>query len=48
MSGIPDNSSNRQMGALTGWVEKIPAPPAPTWVDKDASVGVSRRSCELS
>jgi hypothetical protein len=22
-----------QMGALTSWVQKIPAPPAPTWVD---------------
>jgi hypothetical protein len=26
-----------EMDALTGWVQKIPAPPAPTWVDKDAS-----------
>jgi len=22
-----------QMAALTGWIEKVPAPPAPTWVD---------------
>ena len=28
---------NDEMGALTGWVESIPAPPAPAWVDKDAS-----------
>jgi cytochrome c553 len=26
-----------EMGALTGWVESIPAPPAPAWVDKDAA-----------
>jgi cytochrome c553 len=25
-----------QMGALTGWVQTIPAPPAPTWVDPKA------------
>lgn len=29
-----------QMGALTGWVQTIPAPPAPSWVDpKAASLG---------
>ncbi len=29
-----------QMGALTGWIQTIPAPPAPSWVDpKAASLG---------
>jgi hypothetical protein len=29
-----------QMGALTGWVQTVPAPPAPSWVDpKAASLG---------
>ncbi len=26
-----------QMSALSGWVEKIPAPPAPSWVDANAT-----------
>jgi cytochrome c peroxidase len=26
-----------QMAALNGWVEKIPAPPSPSWVDADAA-----------
>jgi hypothetical protein len=26
-----------QMGALTGWVQTIPAPPAPSWVDPQAA-----------
>jgi len=26
-----------QMGALTGWVQAVPAPPAPTWVDASAA-----------
>ncbi len=31
MSGAHLDSA--QMAALTGWIEKVPAPPAPTWVD---------------
>jgi len=35
MSGAPLDSG--QMGALTGWVQSVPAPPAPTWVDGSAA-----------
>jgi hypothetical protein len=38
MSGV--ELPGDQMGALTGWVQTIPAPPAPSWVDpKAASAG---------
>ena len=38
MSGAPLASD--QMSALTGWVQTVPPPPAPTWVDaKAASLG---------
>ncbi|HEV3191232.1 MAG TPA: hypothetical protein VGY54_12075, partial [Polyangiaceae bacterium] len=35
MSGAKLDSA--QMAALTGWIEKVPAPPAPTWVDPAAA-----------
>jgi len=35
MDGAPLDPG--QMSALSGWVEKIPAPPAPSWVDANAA-----------
>jgi hypothetical protein len=35
MDGMPLDSG--QMSALSGWVQKIPAPPAPSWVDTNAA-----------
>ncbi len=35
MSGVPLSSD--QMNVLTGWVQTIPAPPAPMWVDWSAA-----------
>jgi mono/diheme cytochrome c family protein len=35
MSGVPLDSD--QINAVNGWVQSIPAPPAPTWVDAQAA-----------